>query len=124
MPIYEYRCASCGHELEALQKLADAPLTVCPQCNATTLTKLVSAAGFQLKGTGWYVTDFKGGAKSGSKSKDTSTDSTSDDGKGADKAEPAKESTTADSSKTSTNAETKSESNKAGTPSSSSGSTD
>src|SRR5512135_3210123 len=59
MPIYEYRCASCGHELEALQKLSDAPLTECPACHKPDLKKLVSAAGFQLKGSGWYVTDFR-----------------------------------------------------------------
>lgn len=64
MPIYEYRCTSCGHELEALQKLSDAPLTECPACHASALTKKVSAAGFQLKGSGWYVTDFRNsGAK-------------------------------------------------------------
>lgn len=59
MPIYEYRCASCGHELEALQKLSDAQLTECPACHQPDLHKLVSAAGFQLKGSGWYVTDFR-----------------------------------------------------------------
>jgi putative FmdB family regulatory protein len=59
MPIYEYRCASCGHELEALQKLSDAPLAECPACHKPELKKLVSAAGFQLKGSGWYVTDFR-----------------------------------------------------------------
>lgn len=59
MPIYEYRCASCGHELEALQKLSDAPLTECPACHQPELKKLISAAGFQLKGSGWYVTDFR-----------------------------------------------------------------
>jgi putative FmdB family regulatory protein len=63
MPIYEYRCTLCGHELEALQKLSDAPLTGCPSCNNDGLVKLVSAAGFQLKGNGWYATDFKGGGK-------------------------------------------------------------
>ncbi len=63
MPIYEYRCKSCGHELEALQKLSDAPLVACPSCKADALVKQVSAAGFQLKGSGWYATDFKGGAK-------------------------------------------------------------
>ena len=62
MPIYEYRCSSCGHELETLQKFADAPLTECPACKAATLVKLVSAAGFQLKGSGWYATDFRGGS--------------------------------------------------------------
>ncbi len=59
MPMYEYRCESCGHEFEKLQKITDNPLLVCPKCNASALTKLVTAAGFQLKGTGWYVTDFK-----------------------------------------------------------------
>jgi putative FmdB family regulatory protein len=63
MPIYEYRCSSCGHELEALQKLADAPLLACPSCRADALVKLVSASAFQLKGSGWYATDFKGGSK-------------------------------------------------------------
>ena len=59
MPIYEYRCSSCGHKLESLQRLSDAPLTTCPACGKDALTKLVSAAGFQLKGSGWYATDFK-----------------------------------------------------------------
>ncbi len=63
MPIYEYRCAGCGHELEAMQKFSDATLTDCPSCGKAALTKLVSAAGFQLKGSGWYATDFKGGSK-------------------------------------------------------------
>ncbi|HEY5366043.1 MAG TPA: FmdB family zinc ribbon protein [Casimicrobiaceae bacterium] len=64
MPIYEYRCSECGHELEALQKLADARLLNCPACHADALVKKVSAAGFQLKGSGWYVTDFRNGSKS------------------------------------------------------------
>jgi len=69
MPIYEYRCSSCGHELEALQKLSDPPLLACPACAKDALVKLVSAAGFQLKGSGWYVTDFKGsGGKPAGKS--------------------------------------------------------
>lgn len=59
MPIYEYRCGECGHELEAIQKMSDDPLTECPACGAPALRKLVSAAGFQLKGSGWYVTDFR-----------------------------------------------------------------
>lgn len=63
MPIYEYRCSGCGHETEVLQKMSDAPLTDCPSCGKPTLTKLISAAGFQLKGSGWYVTDFRGGSK-------------------------------------------------------------
>ncbi|MDR1530255.1 MAG: zinc ribbon domain-containing protein [Burkholderiales bacterium] len=60
MPIYEYRCNECGRELEALQKMSEAPLTRCPSCGKETLVKLISAAGFQLKGNGWYATDFRG----------------------------------------------------------------
>lgn len=63
MPIYEYRCTSCGHEKELLQKMSDSPLRECPACGKSTLRKLISAAGFQLKGSGWYATDFKGGSK-------------------------------------------------------------
>lgn len=59
MPIYEYQCSNCGHQLEALQNLSEAALTHCPECGQDTLKKKVSAAGFQLKGTGWYATDFK-----------------------------------------------------------------
>jgi len=63
MPFYEYRCENCGHEMEALQKISDAPLLYCPECEQAALKKLVSAAGFRLKGSGWYETDFKGGNK-------------------------------------------------------------
>ncbi len=59
MPIYEYRCSGCGHQQEFLQKLSDAPLTVCTACGKETFSKMVTAAGFQLKGSGWYATDFK-----------------------------------------------------------------
>lgn len=59
MPIYEYRCQSCGHELEKLQKLSDPPLADCPDCRKPELKKQISAAGFRLKGSGWYETDFK-----------------------------------------------------------------
>ena len=62
MPIYAYKCASCGHAKDVLQKMSDAQLTVCPACGAATFNKQVTAAGFQLKGSGWYATDFKGGA--------------------------------------------------------------
>ena len=67
MPIYEYRCGSCGHELEAMQKFSDPVLTRCPQCRDDALVKLVSAAGFQLKGGGWYATDFRGSGKPAAK---------------------------------------------------------
>jgi putative FmdB family regulatory protein len=63
MPIYEYQCEACSHELEALQKVNDAPLQVCPACQAPSLRKLISAAAFRLKGGGWYETDFKSGGK-------------------------------------------------------------
>jgi putative FmdB family regulatory protein len=65
MPIYAYKCESCGHAKDALQKISDAPLTVCPQCGEPTFKKQVTAAGFQLKGSGWYVTDFRGGNSTG-----------------------------------------------------------
>jgi putative FmdB family regulatory protein len=63
MPIYEYRCKACSHELEVIQKLSEEPLKFCPECGQPELTKLVSAAGFRLKGGGWYETDFKSGDK-------------------------------------------------------------
>ena len=64
MPIYAYRCAACGHAKDVLQKISDPLLTVCPACGAESFQKQVTAAGFQLKGSGWYVTDFRDGAKS------------------------------------------------------------
>ncbi|MDP1045074.1 zinc ribbon domain-containing protein, partial [Klebsiella pneumoniae] len=60
MPIYAYRCSACGHAKDVLQKLSDAPLTTCPSCGAEAFGKQLTAAGFQLKGSGWYATDFKG----------------------------------------------------------------
>ncbi|MEE4295206.1 MAG: zinc ribbon domain-containing protein [Wenzhouxiangella sp.] len=102
MPIYEYRCQSCGHELEKLQKLSDAPLVDCPACGEPSLSKLISAAGFRLKGGGWYETDFKKDGKrnlagdssdakktdsgDGGKS-DTKSDSKPDSGKSEKKTE-------------------------------------
>ncbi|KAI5913578.1 FmdB family zinc ribbon protein [Thauera sp. 2A1] len=73
MPIYEYRCDACGFQKEHMQKMSDAPLSTCPSCGKETYTKLLSAAGFQLKGSGWYATDFKGG--SGAKASSTSESS-------------------------------------------------
>jgi putative FmdB family regulatory protein len=90
MPIYEYRCSDCGFQSEYLQRMNDAPLTDCPQCGKRSFNKLVSAAGFQLKGTGWYVTDFKNNGSKPRKSKDepaaetsTSSESKSDASCGA-----------------------------------------
>lgn len=72
MPIYEYECTSCHHHFDLMQKISDAPVKQCPQCFENTAVRLVSAAGFQLKGSGWYVTDFKNNKKSEAK-KETTT---------------------------------------------------
>jgi putative FmdB family regulatory protein len=76
MPIYEYRCGACGQEHETLQKVSEPPLTKCPACGKPKLKKMLSAAGFQLKGSGWYATDFKGsGKKPAEKKTEAKTDS-------------------------------------------------
>ena len=80
MPIYAYRCGACGHAQDVLQKLSDPVLTTCPACGAEAYAKQVTAAGFQLKGSGWYVTDFRGGNNATAKK---------DDAKPADAAAPA-----------------------------------
>ena len=82
MPIYEYRCRSCGFEKEYLQKLSDPAVTDCPSCGKAEMIKLVSAAGFQLKGSGWYVTDFKNGSKGGPGK--SAGEARAQDGKGQD----------------------------------------
>lgn len=64
MPIYAYRCDACGHAADLLRKVSDPPLSICPACGADAFRKQVTAAGFQLKGSGWYVTDFRGGTSS------------------------------------------------------------
>ncbi len=69
MPIYEYQCESCEHKLEAIQKVSEDPLTVCPACGKDSLRKLISAVAFHLKGTGWYATDFKDKPKQKDESK-------------------------------------------------------
>ncbi len=76
MPIYAYKGESCGHAKDVLQKISDAPLTECPACGAATFSKQLTAAGFQLKGSGWYATDFKGGT--GGAAATTSAASTGD----------------------------------------------
>jgi putative FmdB family regulatory protein len=105
MPIYEYRCQACGHQEEFLQRVSEPLITVCPVCHKPTFQKLLSAAGFQLKGSGWYATDFKSksskpaekkadgapdGGKSDGKSADTKTD-TKTDAKPEKKSEPKSE---------------------------------
>ena len=72
MPIYEYRCDSCGYQKEHLRKMSDPQLTTCPECGKESYNKMLSAAGFQLKGNGWYATDFKGGSKPAAKADSTS----------------------------------------------------
>lgn len=95
MPIYEYRCSSCGYENEYLQKVSEPRLTDCPECGKPTFDKLVSAAGFQLKGNGWYVTDFKnkdtdkGGKPKAGKEPGDSPKAESTEPKKEDKPEPA-----------------------------------
>lgn len=84
MPIYEYQCQACGHQLEAFQGIKEAPLIVCPECGKATLQKLVSAAGFQLKGTGWYATDFKNKGKPTEAKKETTTKPETTEGKKTD----------------------------------------
>jgi putative FmdB family regulatory protein len=82
MPIYEYRCSDCGHQQEFLQKVSDAPLTVCTKCGKPSFSKMVTAAGFQLKGSGWYATDFKNsGPKPQAKDSAKSGDSPAGDAK-------------------------------------------
>jgi len=78
MPIYEYECKACGHRLEAIQKISDDPLTECPECNKPQLKKLISAAGFRLKGGGWYETDFKSGSKKNLAQAEAKKESTKD----------------------------------------------
>ena len=100
MPIYAYKCGSCGHAKDVLQKISDAPLTVCPACGAEAFSKQVTAAGFQLKGSGWYVTDFRGGSGGSSapaaeaKSESTTESSASASGGDAPKKEASSASTT------------------------------
>ncbi len=74
MPIYEYACTQCGHELEAIQKLSDTPLVFCPECNSESLKKKISAAAFKLTGTGWYETDFKDSNKKSETKASSETD--------------------------------------------------
>jgi putative FmdB family regulatory protein len=83
MPIYAYRCSSCGHAKDVLQKVSDPLLTVCPSCGAEAFQKQLTAAGFQLKGSGWYVTDFRGGASAGAASAPSGGDSKPDAGAGS-----------------------------------------
>ena len=84
MPIYAYKCESCGYTKDVLQKMSDAPLSVCPPCGATSFKKQLTAAGFQLKGSGWYVTDFRGGAAATAPAGSGESGSDNKDSKSAD----------------------------------------
>ena len=88
MPIYAYKCGSCGHAKDVLQKVSDAPLTVCPSCGAESFSKQLTAAGFQLKGSGWYVTDFRGG-NSAAPAADKPADKPAESGKSSTESAPA-----------------------------------
>jgi len=112
MPFYEYRCDACGHQLEALQKISDAPLLYCPECGEARLKKLVSKSAFRLKGAGWYATDFKnsgapqnkdgGGGSEGADSKgadQTASNDKSGDNSGGPKKESKKSTSSAETMK-------------------------
>jgi putative FmdB family regulatory protein len=100
MPLYEYRCSGCGHQQEFLQKWSDEPVTVCTSCGKPTFQKMLTAAGFQLKGSGWYATDFKnGGSKPAAKS----------DAKGESKADAGESKADAGESKAGAKSESKSD---------------
>src|SRR6218665_3328658 len=110
MPIYAYRCGSCGHAKDVLQKLSDQPLTRCPACGAEAFAKQLTAAGFQLKSSGWYVTDFRGGSKAPAKTDDAKADARTDakpeaaaagTGAAAEKAAPSASTSSASSSSSS-----------------------
>lgn len=85
MPIYEYVCTECGHELEALQKISDAPLQACPDCSKNALKKKISAPGFRLSGSGWYETDFKSKNQKNLSKGDSKDSSSKPDKAGKDK---------------------------------------
>ena len=84
MPIYAYKCTACGHAQDVLQKISDKPLTVCPECNQETYAKQVTAAGFQLKGSGWYVTDFRNNSGGGAKTAEVAPGVTAADKTGSE----------------------------------------
>ena len=95
MPIYEYRCEHCGHQADHLQKVSEKPLAKCPACGKKAYKKLLSAAGFQLKGSGWYATDFKGGP---AKTKKTETSEKSEKSEKTEKTGGESSSTSSDDS--------------------------
>ena len=102
MPIYEYRCRKCGFQKEYLQRLNERPLTKCPECGKRAFNKMVTAAGFQLKGTGWYATDFKNSGSGKAKPKEKAAEGSTKEGstkEGSTKESPAKDSPAKESTK-------------------------
>ena len=110
MPIYEYQCKACGHQLEAFQKMSESPLTECPSCHAAALNKLISSTSFQLKGTGWYATDFRDKGKPKPAATDESGSSGSDAGAGDASSTKSTESKTDSKTDTKTDTKTKTDS--------------
>lgn len=106
MPTYEYQCGACGHQLEVFQKMSDDPLANCPKCQKPALTKQISAAGFQLKGSGWYVTDYS--KKGKAKAADSAANSTESNGGGEAKPVAAKTDTKSTNSSPKTSSSDKS----------------
>src|SRR5688572_24429338 len=117
MPIYEYRCTSCGHQQEFLQKVSDAPVVICTACGKATFAKMLTAAGFQLKGSGWYATDFKssGSAPAAKAAAAPSDEKAAGEGKGESKVDSKAE------SKTESKAESKADGVKGSSPATGSG---
>ncbi len=113
MPIYEYQCAACGHQFDKLQKMSDSALIECPECGKPQLQKLVSAAGFHLKGTGWYVTDFRDNGKKPAESKGNSTTKTEPLAESKSEAKSEAKSETKSETKSEPKAESKSDSSSA-----------
>lgn len=113
VPIYEYQCQSCGHQMEALQKISDEPLKDCPVCHKPELSKLISAASFRLKGGGWYETDFKTGGKKQLAESDSATKSSGDEAKAESKdSKTAKPAASGEKGKSSPDKGSKDQSNK------------
>ncbi len=112
MPIYAYKCGSCGYAKDVLQKLSDLPLTQCPACGAPAFSKQLTAAGFQLKGSGWYATDFRNGSKPPAPAGDGAKPA--DGGKPAEGAKPADGTKPADGAKPADSVAKPAESGKSG----------
>ena len=122
MPIYEYQCEACGHKLEKLQKMSDEPLRICPACKAPKLAKLVSAAAFRLKGSGWYETDFKTGKKKNVSGGEASSSSSEASGANSGPSSDSSSSTSSSSSSSGGSSSTSSSSSSGGSSGNSSSS--